>query len=467
MSIETRLRAELRAWADELDPDAGPEVTAASLTDLHHRRLRHRAALLATAVVAVLVAVTVPFVLGHRDDRSAPSAPSLYDLPTRGPLAHDEAFLGAAVQLPWEQIDPPVETRHVVWAGDVPGGERWVLVAGENTAVPADTDPEHQTDLGALSSTALALFTGPAGASADRLSPANVPHGQTADEPFAVQDAATGTLLVVAAPGDAIEVSDRPVFEADGTESRSWQDSAGRDGVALVELPPLLANGPTPVAYQVFRDRLEVGAGIGPEVFGAAQASDLVLATVHGPLLAADDAQQAAGQLVAQLGVDRGEPDALVPWQGHVPGPAGDGGAPATVTVAAVTAPSGAVLVDVWWSRALEDPLVNGAYGGVCVVRAVLPDGWPAAERTYAFSCDVFGSSDGVQTATSFVIAAPPEAVHARLYGAGGDVVAEVDLTDGVAVLPETETLGQRPAVAVEAFAADGTTLPRSPVLTG
>jgi hypothetical protein len=446
MSIETRLRAELRAWADELGPDAGPDVTAASLTDLHHRRLRHRAALLAVAAVVVLVAVTVPFVLGRLDDRSAPAAPALFDLPTRGPLAGDEDFLAAAVRLPWEQTDPPVGTRHVVWAGDVPGGQRWALVAGEHTA--------------------LALFTGPAGAPADRLTLANAPHEQASDEPFAVQDAATGTLLVVAAPGDTIEVSERPVFAADGTESRSWQDSAGRDGVALVGLRPLLANGPTPVGYEVFRDRLEVHAGRVPDVVGQAAARDLALATVHGPLLAPDDAQQAAGQLVAQLGVDRGDPDALIPWQGQVPGP-GDGGAPATVTVAAVTTPSGAVLADASWARPLDDQLVSGVYGGTCVVRAVLPDGLPAAERTYAFSCTVFGSDEGQQPTTAFVIAAPPQAVHARLYGAGGDVVAEVDLGDGVAVLPADETIGQRPAVAVEAFTADGTTLLRTPVLQG
>jgi hypothetical protein len=466
MSIETRLRAELRAWADELDPDAGPDVTAASLTDLHHRRLRHRAALLAVAVAVVLVAVTVPFLLGRFDHRSAPAAPNLFDLPTRGPLAGDEEFLAAAVQLSWEQIDPPVRTRHVVWAGDVPGGERWVLVAGEN-AVPADTNPDNQTDRGALSSTALALFTGPAGSPADVLSLGNVPHGQAVDQPFAVQSAATGTLLVVAAPGDGIEVSERPVIEADGSESRSWQDSAGADGIALVELPPMLAAGPTPVAYEVFRDRLEIDGGHGPELFGWGEPAALSLATVHGPLASPDDAQQAAGQLVAQLGVDRGDPDALIAWQGQVPGPEGDGGAPATITVAAVSAPSGAVLVDAGWTRALQDPLADGAYGGSCVVRDVLPDGWPAAERTYAFSCDVFGSSDGVQTATSFVIAAPPQAVHARLYGAAGDVVAEVDLTDGVAVLPENETVGRRPAVAVEAFTADGTSLLRTPVLEG
>jgi hypothetical protein len=447
MNIETRLRAELTAWADELGPDAGPDITAASLTDLHHRRLRHRAALLAAAVVLVLVAVTVPFVLGRLDDRSAPAAPvSLFDLATRGPLAGDEAFLADAVRLPWEQLDPPVATRHVVWAGDVPGGQRWVLVAGEDTANPA-----------------LALFTGPAGAPADRLSLANAPHAQAADEPFAVQDAGTGTLLVVAAPGDRIEVSERAVFEADGTESRSWQDAAGADGVALMKVRPLLANGPTPVAYEVFRNRLGIDGERGPDVLGQPAAGQLALATLHGPLAAEDDAQQAAAQLVAQLGIDQGEPDAVIAWQGQVPGP-DDGGAPATVTLATVTAPSGAVLADAWWSWTLDGDLVSGIYGGTCVVRAVLPAGWPAAERTYAFSCTVFDADTGTG-ATTFVIAAPPEAVRARLYGAGGDVVAEVDLTDGVAVLPADATVGQRPAVAVEAFTADGTTLLRTPVL--
>jgi hypothetical protein len=316
---------------------------------------------------------------------------------------------------------------------------------------------------------ALALFWGPAGASADELTLAAVPRGQTPDVPFAAQDPDSGTLFVVAAPGDAIEVSPRPTFQADGTETRSWTDMAGVDGVAIVQIGPLrVVAGPNPTQYRVIRDSLAVSGVRTPDLVGGqgGSADELSLATVHGRLLDEVDAQQAAAQLVGQLGLDQGEPDALIAWQGSVPGPDDGGSAPATVTVATVTAPSGAVLVDVWWSRALADPLATGVYGGSCVVRDVLPDGWPAAERTYAFSCTVYGSEEG-PSATSFVITGPPEAVHARLYGVGGDVVAEVDLVDGVAVLPATETVGQRPAVEVEAFTADGTSLLRTPVLEG
>ncbi|NYJ06732.1 hypothetical protein [Petropleomorpha daqingensis] len=452
MSIETRLRAELRSWADELDADAGPDVTAASLTDLHHRRLRHRAALLATAVVVVLVAVTVPSVLGRLDHRSAPAAPSLYDLPTRGPLAHDGAFLAAAVHLPWEDVDPPVRTRHVVWAGDVPGGKRWVLVAGEDTEI---------------GSVALALFSGLAGAPADRLSLASTPNGHPVDQPFAVQDAETGALLVVSAPGDTIEVSERPAYEADGTERRTWDEATGADGIALVQVDRLRVPGTTPVQYRVFRDRMEVPSTRGPDVVGGVEEADLALATVHGPLLDEGEAQRSAAWLLSPLGLDQGEPDATVVWQGHVPGP-DDGGGPATATVVTATVPGGAVLVDAWWTRPRDGDLVNGSDGSTCGDWAgsavALPAGRPAAERTYAFSCTVVDSGSGAG-ATAFVIAAPPEAVHARLYGAGGDVVAEVDLTDGVAVLPGTETVGQRPAFAVEVFTADGTSLLRTPVL--
>jgi hypothetical protein len=215
----------------------------------------------------------------------------------------------------------------------------------------------------------------------------------------------------------------------------------------------------------VFRDRLEVGGVRGPDVVGPYPAADVALATVHGPLLAPDDARQAAAQLVAQLGVDQGEPDATIVWQGQVPGPE-DGGAPATVTVAAVTVPSGAVLVDAEWSRPLDDQLASGIYGGTCVVRDVLPDGWPAAERTYAFTCTVFDSSSGSAVAP-FVIAAPTEAVRARLYGAGGEVMGETDLVDGVAVLSAIVTDAPGPVASVEAFTADGTSLVRTPVLEG
>ena len=474
MSIETRLRAELRAWADELDPDAGPDVTAASLTDLHHRRLRHRAALLAVAAVVVLVAVTVPFVLGHRDDRSAPAAPNLFDLPTRGPLAHDEAFLAAAVRLPWKvEADwgqysgalpnPPVSTRHVVWAGDVPGGKRWVLVAGENTAIP-DTNPEHQTDLGAISHVALALFSGPSGAPADQLTLAEIPRGQTPDEPFAAQDHETGALLVVAAPDDTIEVSDRPVFVADGTEDRVWDDAGDADGIAVRQVAPMAVSGPSPVQYRVFRDSLEVFSVRGPDLVGYVTDPALTLATVHGPLADENGAQQAAGQLVARLGLDQGDPDATIVWQGQVPGP-DDGGGPATVTVATVTAPSGAVLVDVLWSR----PTTDGySYGGSCGdwLSLVLPAGLPVAERTYAFACTVT-DTQGQRPVTAFVVAAPPSATSVRLLGPSGNQVAESSLADGVLLVPPDWMSSQLPVASVEAFTADGTTLLRTPVLGG
>lgn len=43
----------------------------------------------------------------------------------------------------------PVESRRVVFAGDVVGG-RWTLVVGVNTAIPTDdaADPDLQTDAG-------------------------------------------------------------------------------------------------------------------------------------------------------------------------------------------------------------------------------------------------------------------------------------------------------------------------------
>jgi hypothetical protein len=476
MSIETRLRAELRAWADELGPDAGPDVTAASLTDLHHRRLRHRAALLATAIVVVLVAVTVPFALGRFEHRSAPAAPSLYDLPTRGSLAGDEEFLADAVRLSWDPgadwivtggdlPDPPVDTRHVVWAHDVPGGKRWVLVAGRNTAIPADDDPGHQTDLGAISPVALALFSGPAGAPADELTLAEVPRRQTPDVPFAAQDPDSGTLFVVAAPGDDIEVSPRPTFAADGTETRTWGDAAGTDGVAVVQIGPLRVGGPDPTEYRVFRDSLEVLSVRSPDLLGGeAPADELSLATVHGPLVSEDDAQQAAGQLVARLGLDQGDPDATIVWQGEIPGP-DDGGGPATVTVATVTSPSGAVLVDALWTRPMPD---GSAYGGSCGdwLSVVLPAGWPAAERTYAFACTV-NDSQGERTATSFVVAAPSRATFVHLLGPSGNRVAESDLAGGVLVVLPEWMESQLPVGSVEAFAADGTSLLRTPVLGG
>ena len=53
------------------------------------------------------------------------------------------------------------------------------------------------------------------------------------------------------------------------------------------------------------------------------------------------------------------------------------------------------------------------------------------------------------------------------MYDGSGAQVAEATLTDGVVVLPDSMTVGQRAAEQVEAFTADGTPLGRSPVLGG
>ena len=68
--------------------------------------------------------------------RPGPAPPAIYTDPPRGSLADDPAFLAAVAALPWSPppsgsgfarpFDPA--TRRVVYAADVPGGQRWAVV---------------------------------------------------------------------------------------------------------------------------------------------------------------------------------------------------------------------------------------------------------------------------------------------------------------------------------------------------
>lgn len=452
--LETELRARLTRIAETTAPPADPGLpTRIAARARARRRQRLGLTALAAAVAAVVVAVpvalsgTTPAPVDGEDVPAGPAAPgSTVDVlagPTRGSLAGDTAFVEGVRALPWrtpdtpggsQLPDPPVETRQVVWAGDVAGG-RWALVAGENTTQPQGeaADPERQTDLGALSGVAIAWFTGPVGAAPEEMTVADVPHGIDASLPVARVDATTGALVVVALRGDAVEVSRRPEVDADAAVSRTWEPVETVDGVAVVDLPDDGTATPPALLYRVLRDGAVAVEG-GPEGAGTFEPQSQVpvewLRGQPGSSLAgaAGQVPNHAQQVLYALGLTADDVRFAVAWAGALP--AVDDGT-AAVTVLTATLPSGAVYAQADLDVRSRD-LNTG--GGTWCGTELRPAGPPVAEQTFVLRCDVTDLSADSAVLPALVVVAPPEAAVARALSAGGEDLGSYVLDGGVGV---------------------------------
>jgi hypothetical protein len=484
----TELRERLHRLADDTAPPARTGL-AEVIRTRHRARRRQRAGLVAlvTAVAAVVVGGQVlidggpavepaPLAVpanGTDENAAVPESASLppadvYGGPTRGSLADDAAFVEGVRRLPWSDGDnvgtgipnAPLPSRHVVFAGDV-GAARVALVAGLNTArpTPPDDDPEQQTDLGALSYTAVAWFVGPAGAAADEMVNIVIPYGVDPSTPTALYGAGFPGMVVVAAPGDTIEVSLRPDVAPDGTVHRTWQPVATPDGVGVVDLDGERATGRS-LRYRVTRDGsapFTSSPGTWDNSAGAVSndpPSDVTWLRDEPPATPADGTRTAAvDDLLAWTALPREDVTITALWAGDVPAPTD---APARVAVMAVTLPSGAIYL----TAPLGVDLGSGSVGGTTCGSGLLPAGTPAAELTVAVRCVATDMSASGRRLTSLVIVAPPDAVSANLLDPDGRTLAVRLLRDGVAVLPAPEGVGS-----VETTAADGTVLDRVALL--
>jgi DNA-directed RNA polymerase specialized sigma24 family protein len=230
------VRDALQRLAARAGPPHGP-ATADAAVALARRQDRRRAAVAAGVLVAVLVGVTAPRLVPDAapvPERTAtgpatPQALSPADLPTRGSLAGDEAFLAGVRALDWSPTPgrgagegPPRADRRVVFAGDLPGGRRWVLVAA--------------SDGGQLLHT---WFGGPAGAEPGELALLAAPERTGRVTTFALLDTtgAPPLLVVVPRPGDGARYSPGSVRLGDGTLGRAWTELSEADGVLVAEVP--------------------------------------------------------------------------------------------------------------------------------------------------------------------------------------------------------------------------------------
>lgn len=244
--LEPDLRSLLVTRADALQTtrDPWPEFAAQERT---HRRRRRGLQVTAGSVVAV-VAVTLgaaDAVPGpHRLTRSQSELGGALSLSADGPrgsLAADERWLaslratvpGQALHGSEERV-PSNARVDVVFAGDVPGGDRLALVLTQRRGPNRDRP-------------VAVWLEGPTGATATQMRQNGWEAPPSRVETWAHGDG-TGTTLVVVGPQAAsVETVASVTYAADGSIQRSWSPLATEDGVAAVRLPPRLDSGTTEI----------------------------------------------------------------------------------------------------------------------------------------------------------------------------------------------------------------------------
>ena len=442
---------------------------------VHRRRSLWLA--LAAAVLGVLV-VVAPSGPEQQEPaavaRASPSptltaAPEYLTGPPRGSLASDPAVVEAMRRLPWTDeeptgsgpIDPAVSApalglRSVVFVGDVPGG-RWALVVGrvlgppEAPGSPAD-GPAGQSGLVAV------WFGGPPGSPPERLARLTTPARIAPDWPLGLFDQRTGALVVVAAPGDDIEVSERPLVDEDGGIYRLFRTITTTDGIGTATLRPSDLPVSAAAVYRVLRDGETVARGA-PWTVGGRPADELPVAIEYPrgepSSTGALAVTRAATGVLAQLGLARHEIQVTALWAGNLPGPGPETGQAAVV---AVTLPSGAVVVDGEWLLPVDSPSGGYLQGGDCGL-GVLPAGPPVEDRVHVLSCEVVEPAHSL-VRTVLLVVAPDDVVLVRLYDNDSHYLAELPTVDGIVVAPFP-----RGTATAEAVSAEGVNLGRTVLL--
>ncbi|MGI8628406.1 MAG: hypothetical protein ACR2J5_17845 [Geodermatophilaceae bacterium] len=387
---------------------------------------RRRLTALAAGLAALLVGIAIPVSLNALQRLAEPAqvaSPSGIEghlgLPTRGSLADDADFIEQVRQLPWDVPDgvPPTESRHVVFAGDVPG-QRWALVAGslDNGTVVA------------------AWFFGPIGAEATQLAFNYDQRPVFHDQPLNVvnTDNPEMALVVITAPGDVVEISRYTYIDNVGGIYRTYQPLDTVDGVAVTSVDA--SSGGIGASVTVTRDGQRLFRGA-PTLFGPGLQPELTAIDFDDPRDLAElvpdpswIAQGFAG-LAAPIGIPINELSPVLLFGGPIPGTPGW---ETTAVIVAITVPSGATAVSsmVYASRIEQ----GGAIVGVTGESYVLPSG---LLDTSGLALRVGLPGDGSAPApVSLLIIAPVQFNTAQPLGPGDvPVGAEIALNAGLALV--------------------------------
>jgi hypothetical protein len=445
---------------------SGPELAREAV----RRRRRRWLAAVAVGCAAVGVAVVAlsggggsPTAGGRTSEGTGPetsAAVDLADLPTRGSLADDAEFLAGLTELPWSEegtLDYPTdittapESRRVLFAGDVPGG-RWALLVGRPEFVgEASEEPRPVI----TEDWFMAWFTGPPGAEADEMSLASYPYGLVYDHVPAFLDPRSGTLVVLAAPGDSVEVSQRPDIDADGRDSRAWVPVDTTDGIGVARLAPAEIPWVWSVVYRVHREG-RATLSMSPDIGIVSMDEEVPQLGIDFPGPPSEEGRLAAGYaamaVLSTTGLSLAEVDITAQALAPVSAPAGG-----TIALVTVTLPSGAVVVSTQWARNSADGLIGGSDCGM----EIRPAGLPPAERVLAARCELYDPATGAAADVVLLVVAPARVDSVRLYRGDSTFLAEHAMPeDGVLVVPNPEGTTE-----VEAVAEGGVLLGRTELL--
>lgn len=396
---EQALRELLTSAADRSGAGLLDDAAAVdAVLDARRAQRRRWAVMAAAAACVALVVVLVPVLIGNRPPSGDAAAPVL-DWPARGSLADDPAVVEAVRALPWS-IDElvPVEDRSVPFVGDVPGGRRALVVGPSSHARGWDTVYGQ-------------WFTGPAGADpADLVADSAVIGLGELESLSVVSHDGTG-LVVLAAPGDTVEVSPRAVVGTDGSVRRDFTTAETVDGVAMAEVDSTTGHGPAAI-YRVRRDGVVVDRGRPLLPLGLIENSDPPVLT---PLLPSpappvpDAVRLAIGQVAVETGGEDLGLDLL--WAGPIGGAEGA----ADAVVLAATLPNGAVVVSTAWVRTGPQGVEAGAPCGA----QSHPAGTPVDALAVAVRCRIGPEgADGGEPVLLVVTPAP--VIQAVLLSADG-----------------------------------------------
>jgi|tagenome__1003787_1003787.scaffolds.fasta_scaffold20977875_3 hypothetical protein len=451
----TELRERLHRIAESSAPPAqDPAELTAAVVSRHHAERRRQVALATLAAVLVAIVVGVPLLrtTQHPTPAGPTHASAVYTPPTRGDLSRDLLFVERVRRLPWTTggagdavLEPPLASRHVVFASNVPGA-RWALVAGANPAVLPPDDGVDPADLDAIRSVAIAWFTGPSDATAEEMRLYGAPRLVLADQPTALSDSATGVVVVVGAPDDHIEVSGPVYVDTDGRQTRDYVRQFAPQGAAVVRGTPLPASIDRVSKYRVIRGSTVISGRADAYPNPDFTPPDVALSQLRpaaGPApgdavlnVAVDEVLSRSGRLTWELSF-------TVLWTGDLP--TRDGGSARFGLLAAQFIKGGLYVLG-----GVAGNAGSGVVAAACGSET-RPAGTPVDQQVFVLRCDS-NSGQGPDWTNSLIVVAPPGTASAQVLDEHGEAVGRYPLTDGVAVVPLPADLST-----VEVLDSDGT----------